>query len=284
MSLPTPPSAAVPITSSATVSKSTISIEIHGDIYNHIETYLGAGDYFHAVEESYKLVREKLRDLTGYERATDVFNPAAHNKGHYQSLFGKPDGTNQAERDFFQAVGYLHLCVQYLRNEKAHTPATPLEPNLALHYISLASLAYDLITRYISDETITQIEEAIRSKRSGYSTVAFYRAFEDGSWIKDMDASALNHTAVRRILKEKWIGDADFTVSYDHSNIGLMRLQLVEDVLTSDDIDHLLDKPVMGAYGNSQLAGMSGFLRFVETRSPGKLSAKAKDWLSKNEA
>ena len=95
-------------TTEATVSKNKIEIEIHEDIYAHIGQYLATGDYFHAVEESYKLVREKLREITG--------------------------------------------------KEKAHTPAAPLERKLAVHYISLASLSYDLITRYVSEETIRAIE------------------------------------------------------------------------------------------------------------------------------
>ena len=66
-------------TTEATVSKNKIQIEIHEDIYNHIGQYLATGDYFHAVEESYKLVREKLREITGKEKASDVFNNSAQN-------------------------------------------------------------------------------------------------------------------------------------------------------------------------------------------------------------
>ena len=39
------------------------------------------------------------------------------------------------------------MAIQFLRNEKAHTPARDLDKNLAIHYIALASLAYDLIDR-----------------------------------------------------------------------------------------------------------------------------------------
>jgi hypothetical protein len=39
------------------------------------------------------------------------------------------------------------LAVQFLRNEKAHSLATDLDKNLAIHYLSLASLSYDLISR-----------------------------------------------------------------------------------------------------------------------------------------
>ncbi|MEK8106517.1 TIGR02391 family protein [Micromonospora sp. M12] len=87
-------------TTEATVSKNKIQIEIHGDIYNHIGQYLATGDYFHAVEESYKLVRGKLREITGKEKASDVFNNSAQNTAHYEALFGKATPSNDAEADF----------------------------------------------------------------------------------------------------------------------------------------------------------------------------------------
>lgn len=140
------------ITGEATVTDNKIQIEINEDIYNHIRQYLVTGDYFHAVDESYKVVREKLRAVTGEEKATEVFNMNAENKRHYQKLFGKNEGATDAEKDFLRGVGYLNLTIQFLRNEKSHSLATPIDPNLAIHYISLASLAYDLITRHASDE------------------------------------------------------------------------------------------------------------------------------------
>ncbi|MDR2411138.1 MAG: hypothetical protein LBD88_00570 [Candidatus Peribacteria bacterium] len=41
----------------------------------------------------------------------------------------------------------MNMSVQFFRNEKAHSLASNLDKNLAIHYLSLASLAYDLITR-----------------------------------------------------------------------------------------------------------------------------------------
>ena len=176
-------------TTEATITNNRISIEIHEDIYSHIQRYLAIGDYFHAVDESYKkVVREKLRELTGKEKASDVFNNSAQNEAHYRALFGTTRAADAAQADFFRGVGYLHLGVQHLRNEKAHTLATSMEPNLAVHYISLASLAYDLITRHVSDELIEEIEELVHAKRRSYRTVAaFYRDFENGKWLDDLE-------------------------------------------------------------------------------------------------
>lgn len=130
----------------AVIDNDFISLQINREIYNHIKQYLDTEDYFHAVDEAYKLVREKLREITGNEKATEVFNMNAESKKYFTLLFGKPDGSTQAEKDFFRGIGYLNLTIQFLRDEKAHTVATPLERNLAIHYVSLASLAYDLIT------------------------------------------------------------------------------------------------------------------------------------------
>jgi len=127
--------------SHATFNNGNINIELQKDIFNHVQSLLDDGHYFNAVEEAYKIVRKKLRDVTGKERATDAF--AAVN---IEKIFGRQPLTD-VERDFCEGVKFLHMAIQFLRNEKAHTPANTLDKNLAIHYISLASLAYDLINR-----------------------------------------------------------------------------------------------------------------------------------------
>lgn len=135
--------------STATVTSDTVSLKINSEIYKHIKTYLERGDYFHAVEESYKVVREKLREITNKEKASDIFNMNAENTKYHLQIFGKNAEPNTPESDFFRGVGYLNLTIQFLRNEKIHTLATHVDENLAIHYISLASLAYDLISRRV---------------------------------------------------------------------------------------------------------------------------------------
>ncbi len=127
--------------SKATFKNGNINITLQKDVFDHVQKLLNSGHYFNAVEEAYKIVRKKLKDITGRERATDAFG-----NSNYEKIFGhQPIG--QAEKDFFEGVKFLHMSIQFLRNEKAHTPASDLDKNLAIHYISLASLAYDLITR-----------------------------------------------------------------------------------------------------------------------------------------
>lgn len=127
--------------SQATFKDGNINIVLQKDIFDHVQKLLNNGHYFNAVEEAYKVVRKKLKDITGKEKATDAFSAS-----NYEKIFGhKP--TSDAESDFFEGVKFLHMAIQFLRNEKAHTLANDMDKNLAIHYISLASLAYDLITR-----------------------------------------------------------------------------------------------------------------------------------------
>lgn len=118
-----------------------LTIELRPEIYNHVKIYLDNEDYFHAVEEGYKIVRRKLRELTGKEKATEAFA-----ESNYGKIFGHlPE--NPIEQDFFTGIKFLNMAIQYFRNEKAHDIAKPLSRNLAIHYLALTSLAYDLITR-----------------------------------------------------------------------------------------------------------------------------------------
>ena len=96
---------------------------------------------FGFIEEAYKIVRHKLKEITGKEKAHEGFNAK-----NYPVIFGHK-AADDAEVDFFEGVKFLHMAIQKLRNEKAHTPAQKIDKNLAIHYIVLASLAYDLIDR-----------------------------------------------------------------------------------------------------------------------------------------
>lgn len=127
--------------SQATYKNGNINIELQKDIFDHVQKLLNDGHYFNAVEEAYKIVRKKLKEVSGKEKATDAFNRA-----NYKKIFGH-EPKDETEKDFFEGVKFLHMSIQFLRNEKAHTPASELDKNLAIHYISLASLAYDLISR-----------------------------------------------------------------------------------------------------------------------------------------
>jgi len=125
----------------ATFKNGNINILLQKDIFDHVQKLLNDGYYFNAVEEAYKVVRKKLKDVSGKERATDAFCDL-----NYEKIFGHQP-VDDIEKDFFEGVKFLHMAIQFLRNEKAHTPARDLDKNLAIHYIALAGLAYDLISR-----------------------------------------------------------------------------------------------------------------------------------------
>ena len=269
-----------PITTAATISANKIEIEIHEDIYTHITQYIKADDYFHAVEESYKIVRQKLNDKTGKEKASDIFNWDGQNPQYWEQLFGKSTSESQSEKDFFRGIGYLNLGIQFLRNEKAHTLAAPIEKNLALHYISLASFAYDLITRYISSKSIRAIEDIIYDYRHSFATnSAFYGAFKHGKWLRDLELPAEITTPLCKSLRTKWMDEVDFTISWTHSNVMLMRLELVIEEISQSDIDSLLSLPTKDSRNNDQLAGMEEFLEFIKLRYPERLSPIAHKWI-----
>ena len=136
-----------PDRSQASVAGNCIHITIRPEIYNHIQRYLETEDYFHAVEESYKIVREKLKSITGKEKATEVFGEVGTKVEFLDGLYGTNTKKGTPGYDFYRGCGYIHLAIQFLRNEKAHSSAIELDKNLAIHYLALASLAYDLISR-----------------------------------------------------------------------------------------------------------------------------------------
>ena len=168
--------------------------------------------------------------------------------------------------------------MHFFRNEPAHTTESEKEANLAIHYISLASFAYDLITRYTSEEVIREVELVIQEKRKSYrSATAFYKDFDNHTWLENLQLPAgMKSAGLRRALKGKWLNEADLTRSYDYSNIVFMRLELVAQELTTDDIDLLLSLPTKDSYGNDQCAGLEQFLEFVNREDSGKLSSIAR--------
>jgi len=127
--------------SQAIFKNGDIRITLQKEVFDHVQRLLNNGHYFNAVEEAYKIVRQKLKDITGKEKACEAFA-----ESNLEKIFGH-SAKNDIEKDFFESVKFLHMSIQFLRNEKAHTPAGELDKNLAIHYISLASLAYDLINR-----------------------------------------------------------------------------------------------------------------------------------------
>ena len=118
-----------------------IELNIHPVIFSHIQKFFNDGHYATAVEEAYKITRQKLVGLTWKEKWHEAFN-----EKNYEIIFWKIPQT-EVEKNFCEWVKFLHLAIQNFRNEKAHTPAKELDKNKAIHYIYLASLSLYLIDK-----------------------------------------------------------------------------------------------------------------------------------------
>ena len=111
---------------------------IHPAIREKCGSLYEASEYAEAVEKSFKVVRDRLRALTGYETGSEAFG-----KGHLHI-----DGAVAAhvDADFNQAVKFLTMAIDMFRNEKSHTSDAKIEDPIRAHqYLSLSSLAMYLL-------------------------------------------------------------------------------------------------------------------------------------------
>lgn len=111
---------------------------MHPQIYTKCYDLYKKGAYAEAVEKSFKVVRDKLRKLTGYERGSDAFG-----KG---KLHIKGAAAPHVDCDFNNAVKFLTMAIDQFRNEKSHTSDAQIEdPIRAYEYLRLSSLAMNLL-------------------------------------------------------------------------------------------------------------------------------------------
>ena len=96
------------------------------------------GHYAEAVEKSFKVVKDRLRELTGFESGSDAFG-----KG---KLHIKGAAASNVDGDFNKATQYLMMAVDMYRNEKSHTSDAKIDdPIRAYQYLVLSSLAMFLL-------------------------------------------------------------------------------------------------------------------------------------------
>jgi uncharacterized protein (TIGR02391 family) len=111
---------------------------LHEAVLAKCEGQFMSGHYADAIERSFKVVRDRLRDLTGHEKGSDAFG-----KG---KLFINGAIAPHVEEDFNKGVQFLTMAIDMFRNEKAHTSETGVnEPTKALQYLTLSSLAMRLL-------------------------------------------------------------------------------------------------------------------------------------------
>jgi uncharacterized protein (TIGR02391 family) len=86
---------------------------LHPEIYSRCRTLYAGGDYAEAVEKGFKVVRDRLRSLTGYETGSEAFG-----KG---KLYIEGAAAQHVDDDFQNGVKFLTMAIDRFRNEKSHT-------------------------------------------------------------------------------------------------------------------------------------------------------------------
>jgi len=115
-----------------------LGINLNADIYAKCHDLYEKGAYAEAVEKSFKVVRDRLRKLTGHETGSEAFG-----KG---KLHIKGAAATNVDQDFNNAVKFLTMAIDQFRNEKSHTSDAKIDdPIRAYEYLRLSSLAMNLL-------------------------------------------------------------------------------------------------------------------------------------------
>jgi uncharacterized protein (TIGR02391 family) len=111
---------------------------VHPDIRSKCEALYAAGAFAEAVEKSFKVVRDRSRSLTGYEKGSEAFG-----KG---KLHIRGAAAPHVDSDFNEGAKFLMMAVDMFRNEKSHTADAKIaDPVRAQQYLMLSSLAMYLL-------------------------------------------------------------------------------------------------------------------------------------------
>ena len=114
--------------------------DLHPRIVEGCAHLYQTGHLAEAVEKSFKIVRARLRQLTGYETGAEAFG-----RGELR-VRGAID--EYVDNDFNEAVKFLTMAVDRFRNEKAHTADAHIEePVRAAEYLAMSSLAVRLLDK-----------------------------------------------------------------------------------------------------------------------------------------
>jgi len=117
--------------------KSSLS-SLHSDIYAKCYELYEKKAYSEAAEKGFKVVRDRLRKLTGYETGSEAFGKS--------NLHIKGAAAVNVDDDFNEAVKFLTMAIDRFRNEKSHTSDSKIDdPIRAYEYLRLSSLAMNLL-------------------------------------------------------------------------------------------------------------------------------------------
>ena len=114
--------------------------DLHPEIAKRCIPLFENNAHAEAVERSFKIVRERLRSLTGYETGSEAFGKT---KLHITGA-----AAQHVDKDFNEGVKFLTMAIDRFRNEKAHTADGNIENFLrAYEYLRLSSLAMHLLDK-----------------------------------------------------------------------------------------------------------------------------------------
>jgi len=112
--------------------------DLHPQIYSKCYELYEKNVYAEAVEKSFKVVRDRLRKITGHETGANAFG-----KG---KLYIRGAAAPNVDQDFNDAVKFLTMAIDHFRNEKSHTSDAKIDdPIRAYEYLRLSSLAMNLL-------------------------------------------------------------------------------------------------------------------------------------------
>ena len=122
----------------ATPSPEEPPVALHPAIHEGCMRLFEDRHYAEAVERSYKIVRDRLRVLTGYETGSEAF-------GKGKLRIGGAAAPHVAD-DFNEGVKFLTMAIDKFRNEKSHSSDGHInDPARAREYLSMSSLAMHLL-------------------------------------------------------------------------------------------------------------------------------------------
>lgn len=108
-------------------------IKFHPRIKAGCTKLLNNGHYSEAVEKSFKIVKDRLRELTGYEKGADAFGKT--------KLHIKGASAEHVDGDFNEGVKFLCMAIDKFRNEKVHfADAKIINSDRAMAYLNISNL------------------------------------------------------------------------------------------------------------------------------------------------
>jgi len=113
---------------------------LHPEILSRCRGLFDGEDYAEAVEKGFKVVRDRLRSLTGHETGSEAFG-----KG---GLYVEGAAAPHVDDDFQNGAKFLTMAIDRFRNEKSHAADGNIsDPIRAYEYLRLSSLAMHLLDK-----------------------------------------------------------------------------------------------------------------------------------------